>query len=69
MPEQSLRATNKHFIQKLNISNIPLPESKEYDIWWILYFGFNCTKFYIDKYTIYIFTEVEETGVNCSQSL
>ena len=31
-----LRVPYNHLIKKLNICNIPLSESEEYDIWWIL---------------------------------
>ena len=36
MREQFWRAAYNHLIKKLNICNIPLSESEEYDIWWIL---------------------------------
>ena len=36
MREQFLRVSYNHLIKKLNICNIPLSESEEYDIWWIL---------------------------------
>ena len=38
MGEQLERVPNDHLIKKLNIYNIPLSESEEYDIWWILSF-------------------------------
>ena len=34
--ENKLRAPYNHLIKKLNICNIPLSESAEYDIWLIL---------------------------------
>ena len=33
---EQLRVPYNHLIKKLNIGNIPLSESEEYDIWWIL---------------------------------
>ena len=33
MREQFYRAPYNHLIKKLNIRNIPLSESEEYDIW------------------------------------
>ena len=36
MREQFYRAPYNHLIKKLNKRNIPLSESEEYDIWWIL---------------------------------
>ena len=36
MREQFWRVPYNHLIKKLNICNIPLSESEEYDIWWIL---------------------------------
>ena len=36
MREQFKRAPYNHLIKKLNICNMPLSESEEYDIWQIL---------------------------------
>ena len=36
MREQFWRAPYNHLIKKLNVCNIPLLESEEYNIWWIL---------------------------------
>ena len=36
MREQFYRVPYNNLIKKLNICNIPLSESEEYDIWWIL---------------------------------
>ena len=36
MRKQIKRAPYNHLIKKLNICNISLSESEEYDIWWIL---------------------------------
>ena len=59
MLEQIWRVPNNHLIKKLNICNIPLSESEEYDIWWTL------SMYSLLRVSLYIYINLLEFDVSC----